>query len=50
VFQGFGQAKFADGGSILGSSQFTQIPQLPLKTTLDLQKVKINLKIIILPR
>jgi len=23
VFHGFGQAKFANGGSILGSSQFT---------------------------
>jgi len=31
AFHGFGQAKFADGGSILGSSQFTQLPQLPLK-------------------
>ncbi len=29
VFHRFGQAKFADGGSILGSSQFTQLPQLP---------------------
>jgi len=33
AFHGFGQAKFADGGSILGSSQFTQLPQLPLKTS-----------------
>jgi len=31
VFHGFGQAKFADGGSILGSSQFTQLPQVLLK-------------------
>ncbi len=45
---GFGLAKFAAGGSILGSSQFSQLPQLPLKTTLDLKKVKIGLKIIIL--
>ncbi len=30
VFHGFGQAKFADGGSILGSSRFTQTPQLSI--------------------
>jgi len=35
VFHGFGQAKFADGGTILGSSTFTQLPQLPLKIMLD---------------
>jgi len=35
VSHGFGQAKFSDGGSILGSSQFTQLPLLPLKTTLN---------------
>jgi hypothetical protein len=40
VFHGFGQAKFADGGSILGSSKFTELPQLPLKVTLNLKKVK----------
>jgi len=28
VFHGFGQAKLADGGLILGSSQFIQLPQL----------------------
>jgi len=28
---GFGQAKFAAGGSIFGSSQFILLPQLPLK-------------------
>jgi len=28
VFHGFGQAKFAYGGSILGSSQFTLLLQL----------------------
>jgi len=38
VFHIFGQAKFADTGSILGSSQFIQLPQLPLKTTLDFKK------------
>jgi len=32
-----GQAKFADGGLILGLSQVTQLPQLPLKTTLSLK-------------
>ncbi len=31
---GFGQAKFADGGWILGSRQLTLLPQLPLKTAL----------------
>ncbi len=31
VFRGFGQAKFAYGGSIFGLSQFTLLPQLPLK-------------------
>jgi hypothetical protein len=44
----FGQAKFAESGLILGSSQFTQLLQQPLKTTLNLKKVKINFKIIIL--
>jgi len=38
-------AKFAYGGSILGS---TLLPQLPPKMMLDLKVVKINLKIIIL--
>jgi len=42
AFQGFGQDKFAYGGSILGSSQFTLLPQLPLKTTLNLKVVKID--------
>ncbi len=31
VFHRFGQAKFPDGGSVLGSSQFSIMPQLPLK-------------------
>jgi len=48
VFHGFGRAKFAFGGSILGSSKFTHLPQLPLKTMLDLKVVKIDSKIIIL--
>jgi len=49
VFHGFGQAKFTDGGLFIrmGPSQFTHLPQLPLKTTLDLKKVKMGLKIII---
>jgi len=42
------QAKFAYGGSILGSSQFTLLPQLPLKTRLDLKVVKTDSKIITL--
>jgi len=42
-----GQAKFAYGGLVLGSSQFTILPQLPLKTMLSLKMVKIYLKIII---
>jgi len=29
-FHRFGQAKFPDGGLILGSSQLTLMPQLPL--------------------
>ncbi len=46
-FHRFGQAKFAYGCSISGSSQFTLLPQLPLKTILDLKVVKIDSKIII---
>jgi len=45
AFHGFGQAKFAYGGSILGLSQFTLLPQLPLKMMLILKEVKINSKI-----
>jgi len=48
AFHGFGLGKFAYGGLILGASQFTQPPQLPLKMMLDLKVVKINSKIIIL--
>jgi len=47
VFHGFGQAKFACRGLVLGSSQFTLLPQLPLKMTFDLKVVKIDSKIII---
>jgi len=42
AFNGFGQAKFPDGGSILGSSQFSILPQLPPKTMLGLKVVKID--------
>jgi len=38
VFHRFGQAEFAYGGSILGLSQFTQLPQLPQKMTHNLKK------------
>jgi len=31
AFHGFGQAKFPDGGSVLGSSQVSILPQLPQK-------------------
>jgi len=42
-----GKLKFAYGGSILGSIQFTLLPQLLLNTMLDLKVVKIDSKIII---
>ncbi len=32
MFHGFGKAKFADAGSILGSCQLTLLSQLPLNT------------------
>jgi len=41
VFQGFEQAKFADGVSILGSSQLSLLSKLPLKTTLDLKLISL---------
>ena len=34
VFQGFSKAKSANGGSILSSSQFLILPQLPQKMKL----------------
>jgi hypothetical protein len=46
VFRRLRQAKFADGGSILNSSQFLLLPQLTLKTKLDLKMVKFDSKII----
>ena len=35
AFHRFGQAKFPNGGLILGSSQFSIVPQLPPKILLD---------------
>jgi len=46
VFHGFRQAKFPDGGLVLGSSQFSILPQLHPKI-LDSELVKIDPKIII---
>ena len=47
AFHRFGQAKFAYGGPVLGSSQFLQLPQLPQKMKLASKVVKIDSKIII---
>jgi len=44
-FHGFGQAKIAYGGSILGSIQFTLMPKLSPKMMLGLKVVKIDSKI-----
>jgi len=48
AFHGLGQAKFAYGGSVLGLSQLTLRPQLPLKMMPNLNVVKSDSKIIIL--
>jgi len=40
------QAKFPDGGSVLGLSQFSILPQLPPKILLDSKVVKIDPEII----
>jgi hypothetical protein len=45
TFTRFGLAKFPDGGSVLGSSQFTVQPQLTPKIMLGLKEVKIDSKI-----
>jgi len=45
VFHILGEAKFAYGGEILGSSQFTLLPDLPLKMMLGLKVVKIDSKL-----
>jgi hypothetical protein len=47
VFQGFRQAKSANGGSILSSSQFLILPQLPQKMKFASKVVKVDSKIII---
>ncbi len=43
-FRGFVQAKFLDGGSVLGLSQFLILPQLPPKLMLYSKGVKIDPK------
>jgi hypothetical protein len=48
VFQGFIKAKSANGGSILSSSQFLILPQLPQQIKLASKVVKVDSKIIIL--
>jgi len=47
TFHGFEQAKFPDGGSVLGSRQFSILPQQPPKLLLKSKVVKIDPKIII---
>jgi len=42
AFHGFGQAKFAYGGLVLGSSLFTILPLLPLKLLLNKKVVRID--------
>jgi hypothetical protein len=44
---GFSKAKSANGGSILSSSQFLILPQLPQKIKLASKVVKVDSKIII---
>jgi hypothetical protein len=48
VFQGFRQAKSANGGLILSPSQFLILSQLPQKMKLASKVVKVDSKIIIL--
>jgi len=47
AFHGLWQAKFPSSGLVLGSSQFSLLPKLPQKTTLNSKVVKIDSKIII---
>jgi len=42
AFHRYGQAKFPDGGSVLGSSQFSVLPQLPPKQSSVKEEVKMN--------
>ncbi len=44
AFHGFGQAKFPDGGLVLGLIQFSILPQQHQKILLDSKVVKINPK------
>jgi hypothetical protein len=44
---GFSKAKSANGGSILSSSQFLILPQLPQKIKIASKVVKVDSKIII---
>jgi len=37
AFDGFGQAKFPNGGLVIGSSQLSILPLLPPKILLDLK-------------
>ncbi len=46
AFHRLGQAKFAYGGLIFGSSQFTQLHQLPLKMIMGIKVFKIDSKVI----
>ncbi len=48
MFHEFGQAKFPDGGSVLGSSQFSLLPQLPPKILLYSKVVKIDYNLALL--
>jgi len=48
AFHEFGQAKFPNGGLVLGSSQFSILLQLPQKIILDSKVVKVDPKKIIL--
>ncbi len=47
AFHRFEQAKFAYGGSVLGLSQFTLLPQMPLKMISKLKSILNQLEIII---
>jgi len=42
AFHGFGQAKFPDGGSVLGSSKFSILPQLPPRIQSNSKVVRQN--------
>jgi hypothetical protein len=47
VFQGFRKAKSANGGSILSSSQFLILPQMPQEIKLASKVVIVDSKIIV---